>query len=116
MAGYIGINFSGKLQSNQALDGRHVAERSGYITVLEVALFVLGDGGREMLNGVLVASLAAGDTSVRRLDVAEGQVVVGLAENRFGFLQDRNRLLRISLLKKEPTLQHAHDSGHGFVA
>src|SRR5213594_4139345 len=63
-AGDIGIDFSAELQGNQPLDGSHVVERSGHIAVLGIAFFVLGDGGGEALDGVLVASLAAGDASV----------------------------------------------------
>src|SRR6266403_2778451 len=63
-ARYIGVDFSAELQGYQPLDGRHVVERSGHIAVLRIAFLVLSDGGGEVLDGVLVASLAAGDASV----------------------------------------------------
>src|SRR5882757_3482298 len=68
-----------------------------------------------MLNGVLIASLPAGDSPVGRLNITQGEMVVGLAKDCLSFLQDRNGLLRVSFLKNEPAFEHAHDSSHRLV-
>src|SRR6266404_4758434 len=83
--------------------------------MLEIAFLVLDDGRAEMVDGVLIAPLTPGDAPVRRLDVSQRKIVVGLEQGRLCLLQDRNRLLRVSFLKVKPALQYAHHSRHRLV-
>ena len=80
-----------------------------------VAPPVIRDRDGEVLNRVLIASLAAGNPAVRRMNVSQCQIIVGYFESGLGFLQNLRSLLRIALLEKEPALQDSHDSGHGCV-
>src|SRR5207249_4484716 len=81
-----------------------------------IAFPVERDGGGKAINGVLVSSLAARDAAVRRLNIAEREVVVRLAENGFGIPQSVDCLLGVALLKQDPALQHLHDCSHRLVA
>src|SRR5216684_5810768 len=85
-AGRFGIGFAAQLQCDQPLDVRHVVERASHVAMPWVAFLVQRDGIGKAINGVLVSSLAASDAAIRRANVAESDVVVGLVENSFCLL------------------------------
>src|SRR5438874_2280055 len=63
-AGHIGVHLAAELQSKQTLYRSHVAERASHVTVMRIAFLILGNRGGEMINGLLIAPLAASDTPV----------------------------------------------------
>src|SRR5262249_42306743 len=105
----VGVNSSPKLQGDEPLHISHVVQRSRHVAVLRIAFLVERNGGSETVDCVLVSALASGDSSVRRMDIAQSDVIIGLAQYYLRLLQNAGRLLHISFLKVEPALENSHD-------
>ncbi len=79
------------------------------------ALAKMLNGLSEELQGLVIASLAADHAPVGRIDVSQGDVIIGAAQDSFRFFQDLRRLALVSFLEVQPAFQHAHDRGHLFM-
>ena len=114
-AGGIRVDLAEQVQGDASFGGSEVGEGTCHVAMTRVPPPVIRDGDGEVLDRVLVASLAAGNPAVGRMNVSQGQIVIGCFESGLGFLQNLRGLLRIALLEEEPALQDPHDSGHGCV-
>src|ERR1700751_1755962 len=73
-----GINLASQLQRDQPLRRRQGRECAPNIAVARIPLPVLRDCRCEVFDGVLVASLPAGNAAVGGMDVSQREIVVGL--------------------------------------
>ena len=60
----IRVNLAAQLQRNQPFDQRKIIQRTRDVAMPRIPLPVARNGGREMLNGVLVSALASRDPSI----------------------------------------------------
>ena len=88
----VGIDFAAQVQGDQPLHIGHVIEGASHVAMPRVAFLVVGDRPGKTVNGVLIASLAACNPAVRRMNVAQGEMVIRLAQDGLGLLQDVKRL------------------------
>src|ERR1035441_1167538 len=56
------------------------------------------------------------EAALAGLYVAAGDEIVRAAEGRFRLLQQTHGFVEFALLERQPTLQHLHDGGHGWIA
>ena len=77
-----------------------------------IALAVMFNCVGEELDRFIEAAFAASHTPVERLNIAEGYVVVGLAQRGFGEFGDADRVFPFALLEQEPALKNLHDRCH----
>jgi hypothetical protein len=64
------------------------------------------------IERALMMSLATRDASVRRVNVADGHVIVGRFQRRLRFLQNALRFTGASFLEIEPAFEQTHDVRH----
>src|ERR1700752_1677644 len=102
------INFAAQLQGEEALDVSHVVQRAGHVAMLRIEPAVMRNGNCETFNGVLITPLAAGDPPIGGMDIAQSEIVIGLAQNGFGRLQNLERMIGIAFLEEEPALEYSH--------
>src|SRR5262249_40573042 len=111
-----GVNFSAKLQGNKSFYISQIIKRTRHVSVVRVAFLAVRNGGVKTFNRMLVSTLASRDPSIRRMDVAQSQIIVGVGQYGLGLLQNVSRLLHISFLKVKPALENSHDCSHGLIA
>src|SRR4051812_39893204 len=80
--------------------------------MLRVALPEFGDGTIEVFDGAVVLAGAAGHASVKGVDVAECNVVVGVAEDGFGVVRAPFLFFYFAFLQQNPTLEDFRERGH----
>src|SRR5205823_3638705 len=112
----LGVAFAAQLQPNKPLGIGQVIQRARYVTVLWITFPVKSAGCRETIDCVLVPALASCDSPVRRVDVAQSQIIIGLGEFGLSFAKNIDGLLRVSFLKIEPALEDPHDCCHRPMA
>src|SRR5579863_67335 len=77
---------------------------------IEPVVFV--DSGLEILQGLLIFSLAARDSAESRLDVSPADVIVSRGQNLLAFLQNAHGGVISFFLKSDPGLDDLHDRSH----
>src|SRR5579859_407793 len=91
---------------------RDVGQRPGKITMLSTPFLVMLNGFGKKLQGFVVAALATDHTAMCRIDVAEGNIIISIAQHLFSLFQNARRFPSISFLEMKPAFQHAHHRSH----
>src|SRR5437763_129119 len=102
------INLFADLRCHQALDIGNIIKRAGQVAVLRVPLLIVLNGFGEELQGFVVASLPADHASMRGINVAQRDVIIGMPQYLLGLIEHAGALPQMPLLKQPPAPQHPH--------
>src|SRR5579875_3797016 len=96
------IDAAPQLQCQETLRLSHIRERTCQIAPQRRPLLEITNRCLEVLQRVIVPSLAQSDTPVSGLNVPERDEVIRFTQNCFGFLQNAHRFLRFAVLEYHP--------------
>ena len=88
-----GVDSLLDLQGEKPLHIGGIHQRSSEIAMIGISRRVDGDGAVEMFKSLRVFSGAPHDAAARRLDVAEGQIMIGIFESGLGVRKQAQSLL-----------------------